>query len=158
MNISDSVSEILGIGPKYKALLSKLGIETVEDFLLHIPYRYDDRSKIVPVSGLTSNEKTTVIGLITQIRNVFTRNGKRITSAKFEDQTGRIDVIWFNQHYLTQTLKPGVKVALFGSLDAKSVKPQLTAPEWELLNEADTILSGFRPVYPLTDGLTNKWL
>lgn len=154
------VSKIPGIGPKYQSLLKSLEITTVENLLWHIPFRYDDFSNIKNISELIANEPATIIGEIIRIDNIFTRNYKKLTRAVLEDKTGKIDLIWFNQHYIKQSLKAGTKTAISGilSLNDKGKRPQIVNPQWEIHKGKLTHTGGLVPVYPLTNGITSKWL
>lgn len=159
-SIYDNVTKISGIGDKYKFLLDRLSIYTIEDLILYAPFRYEDKSNITTISNLNSLEAQGVVGSITEIKNVFTRFGKRFTKAILEDETGKIDIIWFNQPYLVKSIAVGTKLLVYGKLDSKNKKPTLLSPEFEkIYGESPTIHAGkIVPIYPLTEGVSSKWL
>ncbi len=160
MTIYDSVTNISGIGPKYAKLLNSIGVFSIEDLLLHIPYRYDDFSQIKKIKDLIlTTENATVVGSVLKIDNIYTRNGKRLTKAVIQDDTGKLDIIWFNQHYIKRAIKIGDTIAVSGKLDQKQKKPQFVSPQWEIVKNGKLVhTGGLVPIYSVTDGLTSKWL
>ncbi len=143
----------------YAGRLEKLGITTVGDFLYHIPFRYDDYSLISKIGRVQAGEKITVRGEITDIKNEYTRNRKRLQKAKIADETGEINVIWFNQPFILNTIKKGDNVSLSGKADFFGNKLTLTSPDYEVIFGNETIHTGrLVPVYPETRGVSSKWL
>lgn len=158
MKLSDSIAEIPGIGPKYQQLLENLNILTIEDLLWHVPFRYEDRSNIKEISQLIVGEKATVIVTIDKISNIFTKYGKRLTRATVSDESGKLEVIWFNQTYLPKSLPGGSTVKLYGEISLNSKKPQFVSPEYEAYSEEENPNSPYLPVYSTTSGISNKWI
>src|SRR3990167_10100529 len=133
MNPDLPISNIPGIGKYYSYKLKKLNINCVEDLIYHFPFRWDDFSEIKTIENIKANEPVSIQGIIWQIKNVRTRSGKFITVATVADQSGTIDVIWFNQSYLTKTLKPGLPVSLSGKVDLSGARPILMSPSYEII-------------------------
>jgi len=145
------------------ALLHKIGIETVYDMLTYVPFRYKDYSLVSPIRNLQPGETVTVVGTLEYIRAFVTKNGKRIVMGKLRDESGVIEVTWFNQIYLVKTLHEGDILSASGKVDWFGQKIVLTSPEYEVLKaagEEHTSLHTGRlvPVYPETEGLSSKWL
>src|SRR3990167_7901718 len=168
MDSHTPISNLPGIGSYYTRKLKKLEIETVEDLIYHFPFRYDDFSQISTISSLTPGEKISIQGVIWQIRNIRTRSGKFVTVATVADQSSTIEVIWFNQPYLTKTLKAGLPVSLSGKVQLDGSHPKLISPTYEVIRSTDkrlttndqpTLHTGrLVPIYPETEGLSSKWL
>ena len=155
----DSITKVPGIGPKYAQLLEELNIFTLGDLLNHIPFRYEDRTQVKKISELTPEIETSVLAQVEKISNVFTKRGFRLTKATVSDETGKMDVVWFNQTFITKTLKPGMAVLLFGKAIFEGKRPQFNSPEWEIQDESDTEnISKIVPVYATTEGITSKWI
>lgn len=155
------IESIPGIGPSTAKKFQKLGIKTVQDLLYHFPFRYEDTSKIIHISELIpSDDAQTIQCEIVSIKNIFTRNRKKLTSAKVKDagENSIIEVIWFNQHFITRVLKPGSSVLLNGKYDPKTKK--LISPQYEVISEHwDPLhLARITPIYPETKGLTSKFI
>ncbi len=165
MDPKTPIEVLPGVGNLYSKKLKKLEISKIEDLIYHFPFRYDDFSQIENIAKANPNEKITIQGTIWQIKNIRTPRGKFLTTAIIADQSGTIEVIWFNQPYLTKTLKAGTPVSLSGKLDPKSPRPKLIAPSYEILRaqvaqfSSQTLHTGrLVPIYPETEGITSKWL
>ncbi len=170
------VENLPGVGANYARKLARINIKTIEDLIYHFPFRYDDFSNIAKIETLPQNEKITVQGIIWQIKNVRTRTGKFLTQAQVADQSGIIDVIWFNQPYLTETLKAGLQVSLSGKAQMENFKLKMVSPSYEIIRGQESTPSGsdarsaigdkrdtthtgrLVPIYPETEGLSSKWL
>lgn len=159
MNIYDPVTAVPLIGPKNERLLEKLNIKTVDDLINHYPFRYDDYSLIRKISTLQIDEIATVIATVENIQLIFTKSGKRMIKAVVTDETGSLAITWFNQPYLTKTIKKGDKISLSGKLGFFDRHKALISPEYELLRNENTIHTGrLVPIYPETAGVSSKWL
>ncbi len=143
----------------YARRLEKLGIKTFEDFLYHIPSRYDDFSLISKINRVQPGEILTIQGTVSEINNEFTKNFKRLQKAKIADETGTIEVVWFNQPYLTKVIHAQDKISLSGKIDWFLRKLVIQSPEYEIISNSPTIHTGrLVPVYPETRGISSKWL
>ncbi|HSW88506.1 MAG TPA: ATP-dependent DNA helicase RecG [Candidatus Saccharimonadales bacterium] len=147
---------------KYAARLESMDIYTFEDLLFHIPFRYDDYSLISPINKLQAGETVTVIGKITAIKNDYTRQKfKTLQKATIEDDTGRIDIVWFNQPYLAKMIQVGDTIAIAGKVGKNANKLQFTAPEYELVGNKDffSLHTGrLVPIYHEAYGVSSKWI
>lgn len=157
-NIDSPVSVIPKIGPKYKELLTKLEIFTIKDLLYHFPFRYDDFSKIRTINELVEGEAVTIEGTLESIANIFTKNGKRLTKATISDFTGRIDIMWFNQHYLKTMVTKGDTYYFSGKVDRFNNKLSIIAPSFELKTATSINTGRLVPIYPETAGVSSKYL
>jgi ATP-dependent DNA helicase RecG len=161
MQLFTPIEQLTGIGPVFQRRLKKLGIKTLQDLVFHLPHRYEDFSHITPIKDLRPNEDFCVKGEILEIAN--RRAWKRrmvITEAIIQDKTAPIKVIWFNQFYLTKTLKPKDQVYLSGRVTQAKDGLCLTNPAYEKTGSIDelTHMGRIIPVYPETRGLTSRWL
>jgi ATP-dependent DNA helicase RecG len=155
---NDPITKIPLVGPRYADKLKNLGIETIEDLIFHFPFRYSDSRNIVTISQLVVKEEGTIKAEISEIKNIRTRKGKFITKAKATDKSREIEVIWFNQPYLTKTLKEDQTYLLKGKTNKKYGRVALSNPEYELLIEDTTHLGKLTPIYPETYGVSSKWI
>jgi len=158
LTTTDPVTTIPFIGPKQAQLLSKLGILTVGDLLEYYPVYYKDTSKTVTLIELNRDFKQTVKVTIEDIKNIRIKNGKFIQKGIVSDNTGSCEVTWFNQPYLTKSLKKGMEVLISAKLDVASTKPIIISPEYEVVKEENIHLGRIAPIYPLTKGVSAKWL
>lgn len=159
-NLKTPVRYIKGVGPKKSEVLSNIGVDTIEDVLYYLPKRYEDRSVIMPIRDLKPGQSHTVQGEIVVSGLRTSKAGIPIFQIALSDPTGMIHAIWFNQPYLKDTLKKGVKLILYGKVERYD-KLQIVQPEYEIMegDETDSINIGrIVPVYALTAQLTQKYL
>ncbi|GMR11607.1 MAG: ATP-dependent DNA helicase RecG [Anaerolineae bacterium] len=148
-----------GIGPKSAKTLKKLGLETLEDLLWHLPRRYDDYSQLKTINRLELGEEITIIGTVEEISVRPVRGGRlKLVEATVSDGTGSIGVTWFNQTWIANRLKVGKAVVLSGGVEQYLGKLTMNGPEWEPLERKQVHTNRIVPVYPLTAGVTAKWL
>jgi len=153
-----SVSTLPGVSTAYMARLRRLGISTVGDLLYHFPYRYDDYSTLKPINQLEYGEEVTVVGTVWETRARKTRGGGEIITSVIADASGTIEAVWFNQPYLVRQLRAGRRIVLSGKIDEYMGRLTLQSPAWEPL-ERELIHTGrVVPIYPLTRGVTSRWL
>ena len=157
LKLTSKVTNIPKIGPKYEFLLSKLGIFTIKDLIYHVPFRYDDFSKVKKINELKSNEMVSVDARLISINNIFTRNKKRLTKAIIQDETGKAEAIWFNMHYLTKSLEIGEIYRFTGKTEASGSKVSLLAPTQQKINSEDSE-GRIIGIYPETEGINSKFL
>jgi|CXWL01.1.fsa_nt_gi ATP-dependent DNA helicase RecG len=160
-----SVRYIKGIGPKRAALLQHLGVETVEDALWYLPWRYEDRSLILPIAQVQPGQVVTVSGVVQQT-TVKRTNRQRLSllEVTLADSTGSLPAIFFNQLYLEEQFTPGTRVMLSGMVSLRSQgrgRLQLESPEYEVLGEGPATplhVGRVVPIYHESKGLTNRFL
>jgi len=159
MELSTPIEEIPRIGPVYQKKLRKLGIKIIQDLLFHFPNRYQDFSKITPISNIKVGEVFCVQGKILEIKNTRTwRKRMFLTQAILEDKTAAVKSVWFNQPYLTNALKEGNIVYLAGKVAKGKGGTYLQNPTYEKLSGDLTHTGRIIPVYPETEGLSSRWL
>jgi len=160
LKLSDPVTKLPFVGEKYTKRLKRLEIKTVRDLLYHFPFRYQDFSQKKKIKDLLANDEVTVTGEIVKIEVIRTKTGKLLTRAAVADETGAIEAIWFNQPYLTRTIKEGVEIGLAGKVEPFGRKLTFVSPEYELVKkgEVPTHTEGLIPVYPETSRVSSKWL
>jgi len=146
-----------GVGPRKAADLKRAGLLTVEDLLYRLPFRYEDRSRMQPISSLRPGTKAAVLGEIkTANVSITRRRGFRIFHAVIADASGSIRCTWMNQAFLADILKPHLQVVVFGDVKLDSTGLHFMNPEFELIAED---LSGIKtarivPFYEKTGTVT----
>ncbi len=152
------VTTLPGVSTAYTARLRRLGIETVGDLLYHFPHRYDDYSSLKPIDQLEYGDETTVIGTIWETGSRKTRGGKQIITSVVADASGTIEAVWFNQPYLVRQLRAGRRIVLSGKVDEYLGRLRFQSPVWEPLERELIHTARLVPIYPLTRGVTSRWL
>lgn len=160
MNLQTPVRQAGNIFTRYANRLEKLGIKKIEDFLYHIPFRYEDYSLVSKIANIQPGEIVTIKGEVTEIKNEYTRRWKNLQKAKIADETGEINIVWFNQPFIPKILKKGDTVSLAGTVDWFKNKVILQSPEYEVVYKNGEIIHTGRlvPVYNETRGISSKWL
>jgi len=154
---------LTGPGKRFRGKLKKLGIRTIKDLLWHFPTKYDDRSEFSLISDIRTGDDVTIKGVVQKV-NTRRIPGRKlsITEVIVEDQSNeRISIAFFNQPYISQSLKEG-KVANFsGKVTSYKGKLNLQSPTFELTHsygkEKETQHTGrLVPIYRETKGLTSR--
>ena len=154
------VRYLKGVGPKRSSLLLELEIESVYDLLYYLPFRYEDRSELIPIRELKVGSKQAIRGSILSASDRMRKSGGRAFQAVISDRTGIIHATWFNQPYLKDNLLPGSEVVLYGKVERYD-KLQIMQPEYELVKEGsgDSINMGrIVPIYSLTKDISQKYI
>src|SRR3989344_915550 len=158
----DLNTPITGASRSYKMYarrLAKLGIFKLYDFLFHIPFRYEDYSLISQINQIQAGELVTIKGRVEKIENSYTRRWKSLQKAKISDNTGTIDIIWFNQPYIPKALKAKDEVSLSGKVQQEKNGFIMISPDYEVILNNQTIHTGrLVPIYPETKGVSSKWI
>lgn len=159
MTKNSPVKDLPLIGDVKAKHLEKLGISTIGDLLFHIPFKYRDTSNIVSIEKLKETKEGTILAKVEDISNVFTKYRKVITRAKLSDESGSVNAVWFNQVYLTKTIKKDSVYLFEGKISPKTAN--LTSPSYELfmgdLNDQKHI-GKITPYYNETATISSKWI
>jgi ATP-dependent DNA helicase RecG len=158
LSLNMPIQDLFMVGKTYASRLKKLKIKTVEDLLHHYPFRYEDFRLISKISRVQPGEKVTLQGEVIACQNIYTKTGKKIQKAVVRDSSGQIEAVWFNQPFIPQALKPGLKVSLSGKVNFFGRKLSLVSPEYELVKGSSVHTGRLVPIYPETYGLSSKWL
>ncbi|HET8679088.1 MAG TPA: ATP-dependent DNA helicase RecG [bacterium] len=154
------VQYVRGVGPARAALLSRLGIDTIRDLLLHLPRRHEDRRHPTPLAQLREGVEAASIVRLERIQVLRTRRGLPIVRAGVADATGVAHVVWFNQPYLANTLSRGQHISLYGKVERTRRGLQFLSPEVEVVDadEEPWLIGRLVPIYPSTEGLPQRTL
>ena len=152
------VTCLRGVSATYGKRLQRLGVSTVRDLLFLIPRRYDDYSRLKTISQLEYGEEVTLVGTVWDTKTRRTRNGLHITTCVLADGTGMIEVTWFNQPYLARRLRPGREIVISGKVEEYLGRLTFQSPTWEPLEREQLHTGRLVPIYPLTEGVGDRWL
>ena len=149
-----------GVGPQRAALLNKeLNIFTFGDLLQHFPFRYEDRTRIHPISSLNGAMPFVQIkGKIRYVEQSGRPPRQRLT-CYFYDDTGEVELTWFQgAKWIINKLKTGQEYLVFGRPALFGSKLYIPHPEMETFSPENEKGSHFHPVYPTTEKLRTKFL
>lgn len=154
MELKDKVTQLKGVGPKKAQALEKLNIRTLEDMVFFLPRDYEDRRNRLRIGQLAEDMTGAVEARVTMIvPDGYRRGGKQLLRLLVSDDTGSMEVIFFNARYLKNVFKQGESYLFFGKVSRNFGKLQMVHPEFERASEAG---SGILAVYPLTKGISQR--
>ena len=147
------VTSLKGVGPALGKKLAKLGIQTVQDILFHLPFRYEDRTQITPIGASRPGESYVLQGEIVACEVAYGR--RRSLLAYLQDNTGKIGLRFYHfskvQH---QNLKTAGAIRCFGEVRAGASGLEIYHPEYSPLSSAVDMEDTLTPVYPATEGVS----
>lgn len=152
MNIVDSLTTVKGVGPAVNAGLSKLGLNTVGDLIMHYPRRYEDYSKLQPIRSVSPGP-VTIKAVIKQTAGRYARRGMHVTEAVASDETGSVRLVWFNQPYRSAAIKAGEEYFISGEFVFRNQRLSIINPSIELVSSFPVNTARILPIYPETKGL-----
>jgi ATP-dependent DNA helicase RecG len=155
------VDALRGIGGERAAQLARLGLLTIGDLLLHRPRRYEDRRHFHPIGRLQEGASAAVRGRIVALGVKRWRARTRsVFELILEDGTGRLFCRWWNMPFMESYFHVGDEVLAYGKVS--SLRPRaMDHPETEVVEAGDEVsphLNRVVPIYPLTEGLNQRWL
>lgn len=156
MQLSDRITVIKGIGEKIAESFQKLHIETVEELICHYPSRYVVFEAPVPIGQLRGEGEVAVEGVFASSPAIVRRNGRTILTTRFKDPSGVVQVLWYNQPYLRNQIKPGLHYVLRGRLSKRNRQLTMEQAKFYTPQEYRQLMHILQPVYSLTAGITNN--
>ncbi|MFC5683410.1 ATP-dependent DNA helicase RecG [Flavobacterium sp. MAHUQ-51] len=154
------IEYLKGVGPSRGELLRKeLGIHKYGDLLNFYPNRYIDRTRYYKINQLQNNiAEVQIIGKIINVKTVEFAKGKKRLVATFVDDTGQMELVWFQGHkWIRESLKINELMVIFGKCTSFNGVYNMAHPEIELWSEHEQSLrSAMQAVYPSTETLTNR--
>ena len=155
------ITSLNGVGLKMQDTLAKLDIINLKDLIQFIPFRYRDTTDILDINNFKELTEGTFLAQIVEVNNIFTRYGKNFTKVKVSDQTGKIDLTYFSQPYLSKTFQPGDWYIFDGKLTAKGKTKNVYNPKYEKYmgdTEMQVTLGKIFGTYHETQGITSRQL
>lgn len=150
---------INGIGEETAKKLRNLNLYTLKDLLYNFPRDYHDFSQAKTINRIMYGDILTVIGTIQSIHAREARSGKvSIIEAVIGDTTGNLRITWFNRRFLVNQYHPGDQVSVSGVIKQYLGRLVMDNPEIEPLEAENLSTNRISPVYPLTAGITQKFM
>ena len=159
------VTRIPGIGSESAKFLERMNIHTIGDLLWHLPSRFDDFSKFVPLRRLVPNTTQTAVATLGRITQRRTATGKLMTEAELAEEDGTptdVRATWFGRAFVKETHREGERVRISGKVRWFGRALQFSQPTLERA-DAEAVHTGrLVPIYPLTEGIKpgqmRRWL
>ena len=153
------VTALPGVGAKRAQLLNKLGILRVGDLLTYFPRDYEDRTKIYTAARPAEEIKgcySLVIG--SDPTSARLPRGMEIVKARGFDDTGCIDIVFFNRSYTKNQLKRGKEYIFYGKVENYPSRPSMVNPLFEEAGKGGGLTGRIIPIYPVSAGLTSAMI
>ena len=157
-DLTTSVRYIKGIGEQRAKSLEKLGIQTLQDLISYFPRAYDDRRTYKKIEDLEDGETACVEAMAAHAPNLTRiRKGLELVKLRAVDETGALDITFFNQSYMRDNLLPGETYTFFGKAEVSGRRRSMPNPIVE--KEGSRLMTGrIMPIYPLTAGISQPTL
>ena len=154
------ISALRGVGPKKAEAFHKLGVETLRDLITLFPRRYEDRTRFTPIALAVPGETVCIRAMVAaQPRLNRIRRGMELVKLRAVDDTGAVDITYFNQSYRKDSLHQGETYIFYGKVGMVGQKKTLTNPVAEREDRAGTaesVTGRIMPIYPLSAGLNQR--
>ena len=157
-DLGTDVRYIKGVGEQKAKALEKLGIRTLQDLISYFPRAYDDRRGIVKIKDLQDGESACVEAMVAATPTLSRiRKGLELVKLRAVDESGTLDITFFNQAYRKTSLIPGETYTFYGKAEGNLLRKTMTNPVVE--KEGRRELTGrIVPIYPLTAGISQLTL
>ncbi|MGG5871454.1 ATP-dependent DNA helicase RecG [Pseudomonas peli] len=154
-----SVTALKGVGAALAEKLAKVGLESLQDVLFHLPLRYQDRTRIVPIGALRTGQDAVVEGIVAGADVVMGR--RRSLLVRLQDGSGTLSLRFYHfSQAQKEGLKRGTQVRCYGEVRPGSSGLEIYHPEYRALSGSEPIAveQTLTPIYPTTEGLTQQRL
>jgi len=145
-----TLDSLPGVGATLKRKLAGLGIATVRDLLEHVPRRYESAAEEIPIAELHGDEEVVIVGDVLNVSKRPLRGRRTLVTARVTDGTATIGATWFNQPWIADQLRPGMRVRLRG----KTGRYGFDVRSYDLGEARAT--ADFAPVYPAAEEIAAK--
>lgn len=154
--LNTPIEKIKGVGAVRAKQLMKLGIFSVRDLIYFFPRGYERRGNVKLLSEvITQDPAATVLTVGTSVRNARVKNGFTISKFRAFDDSGAVEVVFFNSPFVKDVFTIGATFRFYGKLSYNKGQLQLISPKYEPMLDS-VPLNDFVPVYPLTEGISSK--
>lgn len=150
------LTAIKGVGEKTARLFSKLNVTNVEELLHYYPRAYDAFREPQSVKSLVPETTAAVEGVLTKTADVVRFSHLQVTMVHLRDETGTVQLNWYNMPFLRSTLKAGERFVFRGKVAKKRGKLVMEQPEIYRPAQYSALVHSMQPVYGQTKGLGNK--
>ncbi len=158
VSLDSPITAVKGVNSKLAPKLRSLGLATARDLLYFFPRRHIDYSSSVSISELAPETEQTVLAQVWGASSKKSSCGMWVTEALVGDDTGMMQVIWFNQPYLERKLVPNSRIAMIGRTKIWKGNKVFQPTSFEVLDQGNSLEGALIPVYPLTEGVYPRQL
>jgi len=153
------LTSLSGVGASQADKLAKLGLETIQDLLLHLPLRYEDRTRLYAINDLQPGLFATIEGEV--LRSDISFGRRRMLTCQISDGTGLVTLRFFNFNAaMKNSLAAGRRVTAYGEIKRGTIGAEIIHPEYRIQGENSEVVlqESLTPVYPTTEGIRQATL
>lgn len=155
--LNDDIRYMKGVGEARAKAFAKLGVATLRDLISCFPRTYEDRSTTLPIAEAPDGEKVCIRAMVAAEPTLSrVRKGMELVKLRAVDDSGSVNITYFNQSYIRRQLKPGETYIFYGKMEYAGSRRSMTNPVYELCDGAHSVTGRIVPVYNLTAGISNK--
>jgi len=156
LRAGDRISVLPGVGKITESKLNKLGINTIKDLVYHFPRSYEKRGNIHTLGErITDFSAAYLLTVSSEVHSANVKGNITLSKLRAFDETGTIEIIFFNSPYVKDVFHVGSVFRFYGKLQQSKGRYQLLNPKYEPYIEG-VPLPDFTPIYPLTGGVSSK--
>ena len=156
-DLNTDVRYIKGIGEKKAQALAKLGVFSLYDLVSYFPRKYEDRSTVMPIALTRGGESVCIEALVADTpRLTRVRRGLELVKLRAVDESGSVDITFFNQPYAKDNLIRGESYMFFGKIEAAGMRRSMVNPVYEKSTGRGTVTGRIIPIYRVCNGLNQR--
>ncbi len=156
-DLNTEVRYLKGIGEKKAQALNKLGVFSLRDLVSFFPRRYEDRSVCKPIALTVGGESVCVEAMVADTpRLTRVRRGLDLVKLRAVDDSGSLDITFFNQPYAKDNLHRGETYVFYGRIEVNGVRRGMVNPVYERSEGPRTVTGRILPVYRIAAGLNQR--
>jgi len=158
-DLNTDVRYLKGIGEQRAEALGRLGIYNMRDLISYFPRRYEDRTKLVPIASLADGQAACVQGIVAAPPTLSRiRRGMELVKLRAADDSGVLNITYFNQNYMKNRLKTGECYIFYGKVTVERGRASMTNPVCEEMDRPHGVTRCIVPIYKLRAGISNNLL
>ena len=159
MRLDNPVTALKGVGPKKALILSRLGINKLEDFLYHYPRQYQDRRIVTKIKNLKDKDFFLIVARVLKISGGQYFYGRQNPLRLFcEDDTSTIEILFFNPKYYLKSFAVGSTYSFYGKASVNGNIKKMDHPDYRLYESGSFKEEGegIVAIYPLSKGISRQ--
>ena len=156
-DLNTDIRYIKGIGEKKALALHKLGVFTLRDLISFFPRKYDDRTQYRPIALALDGESVCIRAIVADTpRLTRIRRGLDLVKFKAVDDSGIVDITYFNQSYVKDNIRRGESYVFFGKMEVKGAHRSMVNPVYETEGKENGVTGRIVPIYRMSAGLNQR--
>ena len=156
-DLNTDVRYIKGIGEKKALALNKLGVFSLYDLVSFFPRKYEDRTKFRPIAETLDGESVCIRALVADTpRLIRIRRGMELVKFRAVDESGSVDITFFNQNYVKDNLNRGDQICFYGRIECQNGRRSMANPAYEHEGSSKGVTGRIMPIYRMTAGLNQR--